>query len=93
LKSLLAKQQPVIVISFGSPYFLLDFPDVQNYLCAYGDYVDSVPSQQAVARALLGEISITGKLPVTLPGLHPRGQGIQIVVESSQRTTNPPSRR
>jgi len=42
---------------------------------AYGD----MPAlQQAVARALLGEIDITGKLPISLPGLYPRGTGILI---------------
>jgi hypothetical protein len=34
--------------------------------------------QQAVARALLGEIDVTGKLPISLPGLYPRGTGIQL---------------
>jgi hypothetical protein len=34
--------------------------------------------QQAVARALAGEIDIVGKLPISLPGLYPRGTGIQI---------------
>jgi beta-N-acetylhexosaminidase len=78
LKGLLEKQLPVIVISFGSPYFLLDFPKITTYLCAFGDYVDSVPSQRAVARALVGEIPITGKLPVTLPGLYPRGHALPV---------------
>jgi beta-N-acetylhexosaminidase len=78
LKGLLEAQRPLIVISFGSPYFLLDYPAIQTYVCAFGDYVDSVPSQRAVARALMGEISITGKLPVSLPGLYLRGHGIQV---------------
>jgi len=44
-------------------------------MVAYGD----MPSlQQAMARALLGEIDITGKLPISLPGLYPRGTGIQL---------------
>jgi hypothetical protein len=34
--------------------------------------------QEAVVRALLGEIDITGKLPISLPGLYPRGTGIQV---------------
>jgi hypothetical protein len=34
--------------------------------------------QQAVARALLGEIDVVGKLPISLPGLYPRGTGIQV---------------
>jgi hypothetical protein len=34
--------------------------------------------QQAVARALLGEIDVVGKLPISLPGLYPKGTGIQV---------------
>ena len=44
-------------------------------MVAYGD----MPSlQAAVARALMGEIDIVGRLPISLPGLYPRGTGIQI---------------
>jgi len=47
---------------------------LRTYIVAYGD----MPSlQQAVARALLGEIDIAGRLPISLPGLYPRGTGIQ----------------
>jgi hypothetical protein len=34
--------------------------------------------QQAAARAVLGEIDMVGKLPISLPGLYPRGTGIQL---------------
>ena len=75
LNALLGTKTPVIGISFGNPYLLQSFPDLQTYLVAYGD----MPSlQQATARALLGEIDITGKLPISLPGLYPRGTGIQV---------------
>jgi hypothetical protein len=44
-------------------------------MVAYGD----MPAlQQAAARALAGEIDIVGKLPISLPGLYPRGAGIQL---------------
>jgi beta-N-acetylhexosaminidase len=75
LSSLIAEKKPLIGISFGNPYLLQNFPELRAYLVAYGD----MPSlQQAVARALLGEIDITGKLPISLPGLYPRGTGLQI---------------
>ena len=74
LTTLLTAKVPVIGISFGNPYLLQSFPELQTYLVAYGD----MPSlQQATARGLLGEIDITGKLPISLPGLYPRGTGIQ----------------
>jgi len=35
-------------------------------------------SQSAAARAILGDIEIGGRLPVSLPGLYPRGHGIRV---------------
>ena len=75
LSTVIAGKTPVIGISFGNPYLLQNFPGLRTYLVAYGD----MPSlQNAVGRALLGEIDITGRLPISLPGLYPRGTGIQI---------------
>ncbi len=75
LSALIEAKSPIVGISFGNPYLLQSFPGLRTYLVAYGD----MPSlQQAVARALLGEIDIGGKLPISLPGLYPRGTGIQI---------------
>ncbi len=74
LKEALAANKTVIGISFGNPYILSSFPEMKNYLVAYGD----MPSlQRASARAILGTQNVTGKLPISLPGLHPRGTGIQ----------------
>jgi beta-N-acetylhexosaminidase len=74
LSALIEAKAPVIGISFGNPYLLQNFPGLRTYVVAYGD----MPSlQQAVARALMGEIDIVGRLPISLPGLYPRGTGIQ----------------
>jgi len=75
LSGLISSKAPFVAISFGNPYLLQSFPELRTYMVAYGD----MPSlQQAAARALLGEIDITGKLPISLPGLYPRGTGIQL---------------
>ena len=75
LSALITSRVPVVGISFGNPYLLQSFTDLRTYMVAYGD----MPSlQQAAARAVLGEIDITGKLPISLPGLYPRGTGIQL---------------
>jgi beta-N-acetylhexosaminidase len=75
LSTLIADKKPMIGISFGNPYLLQNFPGLRAYIVAYGD----MPSlQNAVARALMGEIDIVGKLPISLPGLYPRGTGIQV---------------
>lgn len=84
LSKLITNKAPVIGISFGNPYLLQSFPDLQTYLVAYGD----MPSlQQAAARAVLGETDITGKLPISLPGLHARGTGIQLKAKNSAGAT------
>lgn len=75
LKDLIARKANILGVSFGNPYLLQDFPELGSYIVAYGD----MPSlQRAAARALLGQRDITGRLPITLPGLHPRGAGIQV---------------
>ena len=75
LTALMKSKKPMVTISFGNPYLLQNFPALRTYLVAYGD----MPSlQQASARALAGQIDITGRLPISLPGLHPRGTGIQL---------------
>jgi beta-N-acetylhexosaminidase len=74
----------VVVVSHASPYLLRQFADAPAYLCAYGA---SELSQRAVARALFGEIPLRGRLPVSLPGLHPRGHGIELDPRQTARGT------
>jgi uncharacterized protein YbbC (DUF1343 family)/beta-glucosidase-like glycosyl hydrolase/CubicO group peptidase (beta-lactamase class C family) len=66
---------PVIVASFGDPYLLRDIPDVSASLCSFGA---SQPSRRAAVSALFGEIDVVGRLPVTISGEHPYGQGFAI---------------
>ena len=75
LNAIIEAKLPVIGISFGNPYLLQNYPGLRAYVVAYGD----MPSlQQAAGRALMGEIDMVGKLPISLPGLYPRGTGIQL---------------
>jgi beta-N-acetylhexosaminidase len=61
----------------GSPYPILKFPGIHSYLCTFSPVATS---ERAVARALFGEIGIHGKLPVTLPEIAKRGDGIDMNV-------------
>ena len=70
---LLALGRPVVAVSFGSPYLLRDFPDLRTYLCAWGG---QDVAQVAAVQALFGESAIGGKLPITIPGLAKRGDGL-----------------
>lgn len=75
VERLLAMRKSIVGISFGNPYLLGSFPQLQTYLVAYGE----MPSlQRAAARAVCGSIPISGNLPITLPApRYPRGTGLQ----------------
>ncbi|MGH9801087.1 MAG: glycoside hydrolase family 3 C-terminal domain-containing protein, partial [Blastocatellia bacterium] len=72
---LVKRQLPMMVVSFGNPYMLTAMPEVPAYLLAYSPFP---VSQRAAAKALFGEIEINGHLPVSLPGLYPRGHGLKV---------------
>jgi beta-N-acetylhexosaminidase len=73
LQSILqAKREKTVVVSFGSPYFLADFPQIENYVCAYSN---ALTSEVGAIKALFGEIPFRGRLPVTIPGMAQPGAG------------------
>jgi beta-N-acetylhexosaminidase len=75
LRELIADAKPVVAISFGNPYVLAAFPALPTYIVAYG----GMPSLQLAAlRATFGQQDFHGRLPITLPGLHPRGTGLRL---------------
>ena len=65
----------VALIALGNPYVLRNFGNVTAYLATFSNVA---PSEIAAARAVLGEIDITGHLPVTIPGQAAYGEGIQL---------------
>ena len=66
---------PHVVVSFGNPYLIMDFPDVQSYLIAWSG---SESSQRAAVRAMLGQADIVGRVPTRIPPLFEIGDGLQI---------------
>ena len=65
VEKLIATGKPVTFLALGNPYLLRNFPKVSAYLTTYS----TVPlAEFAAVKALFGEIAITGKLPVTIPG-------------------------
>ncbi len=60
----------LVVVGAGNPYELLRIPEIDTYLAAYGP---DPASMRAAARVLCGTLDPTGRLPVALPGLYPRG--------------------
>ena len=75
LEALIASGKPVALIALGNPYVLRNFGNVTAYLATFSNVA---PSEIAAARAVLGEIDITGHLPVTIPGQAAYGEGIQL---------------
>jgi beta-N-acetylhexosaminidase len=63
-----------LVMALGSPYSILNFPTERSYMCMYS-WVPT--SERSAVKALFGEIPIHGKLPVTLPGIAKRGDGLE----------------
>lgn len=57
---------PTIVIAMRLPYDLAVLPQVSTYLCTYSILE---PSMKAVAKAIFGRSEITGRLPVSIPGI------------------------
>ena len=62
-------------MSFGNPYILESFPTLKTYVVAYGDMTTL---QRASMRSVFGMLEPTGKLPISLPGLVPRGTGLSL---------------
>ena len=63
-----ARGRDPIVVAFGNPYLHSQIPSVPTYVIAWSG---SPVSQIAAARALLGEIPITGRLPITIGSFMP----------------------
>jgi beta-N-acetylhexosaminidase len=75
LNGLIAGKTPVLLAALGNPYLVRSFPNVAAYLTTYSP---TPTSETALAKALFGEIAITGHLPVTITGVAKYGDGIQV---------------
>ncbi len=82
MTELLSGTVPVTLAALGNPYLLRTFPDVKAYLTTYST---TPSSEAALAKALFGEIRITGRLPVSIPGLAKYGDGIQLPAVSTNQ--------
>jgi beta-N-acetylhexosaminidase len=69
-----------VVLAMGNPYVIQNFAAIQNYVCAFSNVT---VSETAAVKAIFGEIPIGGHLPVTIPGIAKRGEGIVRPVKAS----------
>jgi beta-N-acetylhexosaminidase len=67
------RNQPFVSVFFGSPYVPMSVPELPAMLATF-DFSDY--AELSAARAIAGEIAISGKLPIALPGMFPVGHGL-----------------
>ena len=75
VNQMLATGKPVVVLSFGSPYLIENFPEAKTWLA---EFSTNDVSQRAAVRALFGQVPTQGQIPVTVPGTAKRGDGIRL---------------
>jgi beta-glucosidase-like glycosyl hydrolase len=73
LARMLPPATPYVVTVFGNPYAATFLPSLPAMLLTF-DFYDR--AEASAVRALAGEASIGGRLPVALPGLFPLGHGL-----------------
>jgi beta-N-acetylhexosaminidase len=75
VEAILETGVPTVTVAMRTPYDLADYPTAGTHLCTYS----IVPaSADALADALFGGAPITGRLPVEISGLYPRGHGMEV---------------
>jgi beta-N-acetylhexosaminidase len=85
LKSLTQQTAPVALISMGNPYLLRDYSRVTAYAATFSS---ATTSERAAAQAILGEIPIDGKLPISIPGAANIGDGLNVPVHNQLASTS-----
>ena len=95
LKGLVRVKPSAVLVSLGDPYLIRQLSFFPTYLCTYS-HVST--SQRAAVKALFGEIPVTGRLPVSIPGVAERDTGLRrdplpMVLGKARPETSDPSRR
>jgi beta-N-acetylhexosaminidase len=70
VETLVETGKPVVAVALRTPYDLARYPTAGTYVCTYGIHPASM---EALAAALFGEASMSGRLPAAVPGLYPVG--------------------
>ncbi|MFN7935881.1 MAG: glycoside hydrolase family 3 N-terminal domain-containing protein [Bryobacteraceae bacterium] len=76
------ESRPTILVTLGNPYLVRAYPQVKAFLATFST---SQPSEAAAVRAVLGEIPLTGHLPITIPGIAKQGGGLGLTVGGGVR--------
>jgi beta-N-acetylhexosaminidase len=79
VKKLASLKKPVVWVCLGSPYLMRIAPEIGTILCTFS-YSEN--SQEAAVKALAGELRVSGKMPVSIPGVAEIGVGLEIPARS-----------
>ncbi len=71
----IARRQPTVLVSFGSPYVIGQVPAAASYLIGWAQ---TAMVERAVAAALSGKNPITGTAPIAIPPGFPLRAGIRL---------------
>jgi beta-N-acetylhexosaminidase len=82
LADLAQSAKPVVLVAMGDPYVLGKLPTTDAVLACYSG---ARLAERSLGKAILGGSSITGKLPVTIPGKYTRGQGLELPAVSNRK--------
>ena len=85
---LIGAGKPTVVVSLGSPYLIERFPNANTWVA---EFSSNDVSQRAVVRALFGQAAFGGKIPVTVPGIAKRGDGLPVPANPMMLQPAPPS--
>ncbi len=75
VKRLNSLRKPTVLIAFGNPYVIRDFPKADVQVCAWSAANNQV--YQTVP-ALFGASEVNGTLPISIPPYYKRGDGLTI---------------
>jgi beta-N-acetylhexosaminidase len=73
VNQLIERQITTIAVALRLPYDLQAYPNAPTFVCTYSILN---PSMEALAKALVGEITFSGQLPVSIGTQYPIGHGI-----------------
>lgn len=73
----LQQRMPTVLVHFSMPYHLLSLGNITKHKAVLQAFQDVPAARDMAAQALFGGIGLSGKLPVSLPGLFDEGTGIE----------------
>lgn len=73
VEAMMGTRVPLITVALREPQDLGSYPHVATHICTYSGHT---PSLRALAEGLFGGQPFAGRLPVSIPSLHPIGHGL-----------------